>query len=130
QRLPVAAAEAVAETAAEDHRFRVEQVDGGGDPGAERLDRALDQLRRRMVAVVERSLPDAAREPRALVFVHQLEEVGFGAPFVLSPGLGFHCRPPRVGLHAALAPAGTFGAAVLDDHVADLAGGAPSEPGL
>ena len=44
--------------------------------------------------------------------------------------LGFHRRPAGVGLHAALAPAGALGAAALDDHVADLAGGAAAEPGL
>ena len=37
---------------------------------------------------------------------------------------------PGVGLHAALAPAGALGAAALDDHVADLAGGAAAQPGL
>ena len=52
------------------------------------------------------------------------------ALFVLAPRLGFHRRAARVGLHAALAPAGALGAAALDDHVADLAGGAAAEPGL
>ena len=59
-----------------------------------------------------------------LVLVHQLEEVGLDALLVLAPRLGFHRRAPGVGLHAALAPAGALGAAALDDHVADLAGGA------
>ena len=76
------------------------------------------------------ALPDAAGQPRFLVLLHQLEEVGLGALFVLAARLGFHRRAARVGLHAALAPAGALGAAALDDHVADLAGGAAAEPGL
>ena len=52
------------------------------------------------------------------------------ALFVLAARLGFHRRAPGVGLHAALAPAGALGAAALDDHVADLAGGAAAEPRL
>ena len=46
-RLHVGLAEADAEAAADDHRLGVEQVDGRGDAGAERLDRAVDQLARR-----------------------------------------------------------------------------------
>ena len=65
-----------------------------------------------------------------LVLLHQLEEVGLVALFVLAARLGFHRRAAGVGLHAALAPAGALGAAALDDHVADLAGGAAAEPGL
>ena len=65
-----------------------------------------------------------------LVLLHQLEEVGLAPFFVLAPRLGFHRRAAGVGLHAALAPAGALGAAALDDHVADLAGGAAAEPGL
>ena len=63
QRLHVALAEADAEAAADDHRLGVEQVDRRGDPGAERLDRAVDQLLGEVVAVVERALPDAAGQP-------------------------------------------------------------------
>ena len=37
---------------------------------------------------------------------------------------------PGVGLHAAASPAGALGAAALDDHVADLPGGAAAEPRL
>ena len=62
--------------------------------------------------------------------LHQLEEVGLDALFVLAARLGFHRRAPGVGLHAALAPAGALGAAALDDHVADLTGGAAAQPGL
>ena len=36
-------------------------------PGAQRLDRAVDQLLGEVVAVVERPLPDAAGQPVALV---------------------------------------------------------------
>ena len=79
---------------------------------------------------VDRALPDAAGQARFLVLLHQLEEVGLDPLFVLAACLGFHRRAARVGLHAALAPAGALGAAALDDHVADLAGGAAAEPGL
>ena len=41
-----------------------------------------------------------------LVLLHQLEEVGLVALFVLAAGLGFHRRAARVGLHAALRPQG------------------------
>ena len=75
-------------------------------------------------------LPDAAGQPRFLVLLHQLEEVGLVALFVLAAGLGFHRRAAGVGLHAAPPPAGALGAAALDDHVADLPGGAAAEPGL
>ena len=51
QRLHVALAEAHAEAAADDHRFRVEQVDRGGDAGPQRLDRAVDQLLGEVVVV-------------------------------------------------------------------------------
>ena len=64
QRLHVALAEADAEAAADDHRFGVEQVDRRGDAGAERLDRAVDQLLGEVVAVVERPLPDSACQAR------------------------------------------------------------------
>ena len=36
-----------------------------------------------------------------LVLLHQLEEVGLVALFVLAARLGFHRRAPGVGLHAA-----------------------------
>ena len=45
--LDVRLAEAHAEPAADDHRLDVEQVDRGGDAGAERLERLVDQLARR-----------------------------------------------------------------------------------
>ena len=80
--------------------------------------------------MVQRPLPDAAGEARFPVLVHQLEEVGLVALFVLAPRLGFHRRAPGVGLHAAAPPAGALGAAALDDHVPYLAGGAAAEPRL
>src|SRR6476469_2766592 len=130
QRLHVALAEANAQPAADDHGFRVEQVDRGGDAGAERLDRPVDQLLGEVIAGVEGALPDAAGQPVFLVLVHQLEEVGLGALVVLAARLRFHRRAPGVGLHAALAPARALGAAALDDHVADLPSGTAAEPGL
>ena len=59
--LAVRVAEAHAEAAADDHRLDVEQVDRGGNAGAERLDRALDQPHRHRVLAHERARPDAAR---------------------------------------------------------------------
>ena len=79
---------------------------------------------------VDRPLPDAAGQARFVVLLHQLEEVGLVALLVLAARLGFHRRAARVGLHAAPAPAGALGAAALDDHVADLPGGAAAQPGL
>ena len=84
----------------------------------------------RWSSCVERALPDAAGQSRFLVLLHQLEEVRLLALLVPAPGLGFHRRAPRVGLHAAPAPAGALGAAALDDHVADLTGRAAAEPRL
>ena len=56
--LDVGLAEPRPEAAADDHGLHVEQVDRGGDPGAERLDRLVDQLRR------ERVRPCRAPAPR------------------------------------------------------------------
>ena len=78
----------------------------------------------------ERPLPDAAGEPVAAPLLHDLEELGLGAVLDLLAGLDLHREPARVGLHAALATARAARAAALDDHVADLAGGAPADPGL
>src|SRR5882672_10723864 len=83
-----------------------------------------------MVSMVDGALPDAAGQAGFPVFLHQLEEVGLVSLFMLATRLGFHRRAARVGLHAALAPARAFGAAALDDHMADLAGRAAAEPGL
>ena len=83
-----------------------------------------------VVVGVDRALPDAAGQARFAVLLHQLEEVGLVALLVLAARLGFHRRAARVGLHAALAPAGALGAAALDDHVADLPGGAAAQPRL
>src|SRR6185436_12533696 len=105
----------------DDHRLGVEQVAGRGDAGAERLDRPVDQLLGQLVALVEGALPDPARQAVAVVLAHQLEQIGLGAALVLAA---------RVGLHAPLPPARALGAAPLDDHVADLAGGTAAEPRL
>src|SRR5215203_628281 len=130
ERVHQALAEADAEATAEDYGFGVEQVDGGGDPGPECLDCALDQLFGEVVAVVQRPLPDAAGQARFAVLLHQLEEVGLLSLFVLAPRLGFHRRAAGVGLEAALAAAGALGAAALDDDVADLARSPATQPGL
>ena len=65
-------AEADAEAAAEDHHLGVEQVDGGGDPGAQRLDGPVDQLLGHLVVVLERrcQIPLVSR---GLSCFHQLE---------------------------------------------------------
>src|SRR6516165_1026728 len=62
--------------AGDDHPLEVQQVDGRGDPRAERTDRAVEHLNGQLVAMLERAGPDAARQTRAPVFLHQLEQVG------------------------------------------------------
>src|SRR6202012_609209 len=93
-------------------------------------DRAVDQLDRELVAVVDRAVPDAAGQPRFVVLLHQLEEVGLLAVLLTAARLRFHRRAARVGLHAAAPAARAFGAAAFDHHVADLPGRAAAEPGL
>src|ERR1700738_4859558 len=68
-------AETHAEATADDHRLDVEHVDDGGDPPGERLDGPLDDLNGELVAVLQGTRPDAARDARAPVLLHQLEEV-------------------------------------------------------
>ncbi len=99
-------------------------------PGAEVLDRAVDQLGREVIAVVQRSLPDPAGEPVAPLLLHDPEEVGLRAPLYVPSRLQLHRQPSRVGLHAPSAPAGASGAPALDNHVPDLGRRPAAEPGL
>jgi hypothetical protein len=115
--------------AADHHRLGIEQVGGGGDPGPERLDRAVDQLRRKRVICMKRPLPDATGQAVAAALVHDLEQVRLRSGLVLAPGLGLHRRPAGVGLHASAPAAGALGAALLHHHVADLAGRPAPKPG-
>ena len=97
-------AEAHAEPAADDHRLDVEQVDRRRDPGAERLDRFVDQLGRQLVVVLERVRPDPSwsdgSRPRCSISLNR----SVLAPFSTSlarPRL--HRGATGVGLHAARA---------------------------
>ena len=60
----IAFAEAQAQAAADDDQLGIEKVDRRRDPGAQGLDRPLDQLGRHFVAVVDRPAPDARGEAR------------------------------------------------------------------
>src|SRR5262249_18557584 len=126
----VGLAESDPDPAADDHRLDVEQVDRGGDPRSERLDRLIDQLDRQLVLLVQRPLPDPARESIAPVPLGDLEEVGLAALLVLPTRTLLHRRAPGVGLEATAAPARTMAATHLHHHVADLAGAAAPEPVL
>src|SRR4051812_4093785 len=128
--LAVRVAEADPEPAAEHDRLDVEQVHGRRDARTERLDGAVDEPHRHRVMADERAGPDAAGQPLAALLLHDLEEVGLLALAHELAGAGLHRAAAGVGLHAAVAPAGALGAADLDDHVADLAGGVAAEPEL
>ena len=101
----VGLAEAHAQAAADHDGLDVEQVDGRGDARAERAHGAVDQARRDLVAVLERALPDAARQAVAVVLGGQLEELRLGAVVVQAARVGLHRRAAGVGLEAAAAPA-------------------------
>ena len=103
-----------AKASPDDHRLGIEQVDGRGDPRAERLHRAVDQVRGEIVAVLQCALPDSARQPITAALLHDLEEVGLGSLLDPLAGLDLHRAPSRIGLHAALPPAGASGPAALD----------------
>ena len=128
--LDVRLAEAHPEPAADDHRLGVEQVDRRGDPGAERLERPLHQLLGKRVGMLQRSLPDAAREAVLSVLLHDLEELRRLAGGVVAARLRLHRATARIGLHAAPAAARTERPALLDHHVADLTRRATPDPSL
>src|ERR1035437_2894845 len=105
----VGVAEPHAEPAADDHALDVEQVHGRGHARAERDHGAVDDLVGELVVLVESAGPHAARQARAIVLLHQLEEVCL-APLLDEPaGMLFHRRAARVGLHAATAAARAAG---------------------
>src|SRR5207342_799116 len=109
--------------AAPDHdRLDVEEVDRGGDARAEGGDRPVDEHDGHVVAVLERAGPDAAREPRAAVLLHDLEELRLAPALDEMPGAGLHRAAAGVGLEAAAPPARTVRSAGLHDDVSDLAG--------
>src|SRR3954447_581888 len=114
--------------AAEDHGLDVEQVDRAGRRGGDRGVRAVDDLGRDLVAVLEGARPDPGGQPVAAALLHQLEQDGLLAMVVAALGLGLHRAAAGVGLHAALATARAAPSALLDDHVADLAGATAAVP--
>ena len=123
-------AEPDAEPAADHDRLGVEQVDRGGDAGAERLDGVLEQLERHLVVAGQRALPDAGGEPVAAALLHDLEQDGLLLLLDAPARAGLHRAAAGVGLHAAAAAAAALGAVDADDHVADLAGGLAADPRL
>ena len=83
------------------------------------------------VVVLERPLPDPAREPVAPALLHDLEQLRLRARRRARARAFASIAPrPGVGLHAAPPPARAAGAAALDHHVADLARGAAAGPAL
>ena len=118
------------EPAADHDRLRVEQVDRGGDAGAERLDGLLEQLERHLVVAGQRALPDAGGEPVAAALLHDLEQRGLLALLDAPARAGLHRAAAGVGLHAAAAAAAALGAVDAHDHVADLARGLAADPRL
>ena len=114
-------AEPLAEAAADDHRLDVEQRHGRADPDPERLDGALDQLLRDLVARLQRAQPDAARQPVAPALLHQLEQHRRALLGELARPL-LERAPAGVGLDASLEPTVAPAAAGLRADVADLAG--------
>src|SRR2546423_1498831 len=123
-------AEAHAQSAADDHRLDIEQVDGRGDARAECGDRFLEYFLRQLVVMLERPLPDAAGQPGTSALLHQLEQLGLLALLRPLAGPGLHRGAARVGLEAPATPTRAPGTALLDDHMPDLARPAPAEPRL
>src|ERR1700730_10645881 len=129
--LHVGRAEPDPQPATDDYRFDVEQVDGRSDPRAERPDGTLQELDRELVLVLERARPNSARQASAVVFLHQLEEVGLAALLFVEPA---HVGLPRptagVRLPAHAPPPGAPSAVDLPHDVPDLPGAAAPGPGL
>src|SRR6266513_995142 len=123
-------AEACAEAATDHDRLDVDQVEGRGGARSQGANRPLDQLLGVGVVLVQRVLPDRARQLIVPVLLHQREQPGFHAALLVASCLALHCRASGVGLEAATAPARALGAAELDHHVADLARGAASQPAV
>src|SRR4029453_18901249 len=96
-----------AEPAAEHDRFDIEVVDRGSDAGAERGDRATDERDREFVVLLEGAFPNAARQPSATFFVHDLEQLGLLTSRYEPPCVRFHRSSTGVCLEAPAAPART-----------------------
>src|SRR6185312_5766244 len=81
-----------------------------------------------LVVALQRPRPDTARQPVAAAVAHDVEQVGLVSLLLALAGADLHRAPARVGLHAPAPAAGAARAVALDDHVADLAGGAAADP--
>ena len=81
-------------------------------------------------SMLERVGPDGARQPRAAALLHQLEQVGLGALVDLAPGLEPPSPPAPRRPPCSRAGRTGSGRRRADDHVADLAGAAASQPRL
>src|SRR5262249_34878394 len=82
------------------------------------------------IAMVECTRPDSALQPRAVVLLHDLEEVGLLPARDQLAGARLHRCATRVRLEAAAPAAGAPRPAPFDDHVPDLAGRSTAGPGL
>jgi hypothetical protein len=80
--------------------------------------------------VLERPLPDPAREALAVVLLHQLEQLRLLAGVDLLARAPLHRHPPGVGLDAPLVAGAAARAPTADDDVPELSGGAAAEPGV
>ncbi len=97
--LGVGMAEADPQTAADDHPLDVEQVDRRGDARAERARRhGRSAARASLSLALERTRPDATRQARPAVLLHQLEEIG------LAPLLDAACARALPSLRAPRTP--------------------------
>src|SRR4029450_421779 len=94
-----------AESAADHDRFDIEEVDRGGDAGAERGDRAADERPRELVVLLEGAFPNAARQPGTTLFIHDLEQIGLLTSRYEPPGVLLHRATTGVRLQAPAAPA-------------------------
>src|SRR5829696_2121564 len=130
QPLRVGLAELQAEAAADHDGVHVENVDRRGHAGAERPERAVDELVREIVVALERPLPDPARQAWPTTLLHDLEQRGLAALLDELARPQLHRAAACVGLHAAAPPARASRAADLDHDVADLTRGAAARPRL
>src|SRR5207244_703985 len=96
----------------------------------ERLDRAVDDLRGHLVAMLEGAGPHAAREPAATALLHDLEQIGVLAALGQAACAGLHRGASGIGLEAAAAAAGAAPAVLLDHRMADLPSRATAGPEL
>src|SRR2546429_4818756 len=123
-------AQPVAETSADNDRLQVEQVLGVGQRDAQGPDRLVDQVHRDGVVAGQRLGDHPTGGPVPASLVHDVEE--FGAPAASAPALGGRLdrTPAGVRLQVTALAATAAAAAVPDDRVTDLSGGAETDSEL